>query len=244
MSEVRSVVARDDIFSRRIREQWTGQSGRRLDVLVAGCGWPDPLELELDQMEARVTGIDEDLPVLRASTSTRKDLDSWALGDLRSVPVPPRSFDIVYVSFLLERIEHPELVLDRLLTGLRPGGLLLLRMRDRASAYGTYDRLAPAGLRRALWHRFAPPGAVGPLPSCYGQVTSREGMHSFCLTRGLMVTDDVSATSGPALRGPLGRLARVACSLMETLSRGRRPSSHDEIIMVIRKPQSHFARLI
>lgn len=244
MSEVRSVVARDDIFSRRIREQWTGQSGRRLDALIAGCGWPEPLQLELDEMEARVTGIDEDLPALRASTSARKDLDSWSLGDLRSVPVPPRAFDIVYVSFLLERIEHPELVLDRLLTGLRPGGLLLLQMRDRTSAYGTYDRLMPSALRRLLWRRFAPDGAVGPLPPCYGQITSREGMHSFCLTRGLMVTDDASATSGPALRGPLGGLVRTACSLLETLSRGRWPASRDEIIMVIRKPQSHFARLI
>ncbi|GAA2861775.1 hypothetical protein GCM10010517_20580 [Streptosporangium fragile] len=242
MAEVRSVVDRDDLLSRRIREQWAGQLGRRLDILVAGCGWPEPLDLS--QMQTRVIGIDEDHPALRARTSTRDDLDSWALGDLRSVPVPPRAFDVVYVSFLLERIEHPELVLDRLLTGLRPGGLLLVRMRDRASAYGTCDRLMPAALRRALWPRFAPPGAVGPLPAVYEQVASREGMHSFCLVRGLIVTEDVFGVSGPALRGPLGKLARAACSTVETLSRGRRPASHDEITMVIRKPQSHFARLI
>ncbi|MBB2913371.1 hypothetical protein FHS43_004675 [Streptosporangium becharense] len=242
MTEVRSVVDRDDLLSRRIREHWTGLLGRRLDVLIAGCGRPDPLDLS--QTQARVVGIDEDHPALRACTSARADLSSWALGDLRSVPVPPRAFDVVYVPFLLERIEHPELVLDRLLTGLRPGGLLLVRMRDRASAYATCERLMPAKLRRALWHRFAPPGAVGPLPAVYEQVASREGMHSFCLTRGLMVTEDVLAVSGPALRGPLGKLARAACSVVETLSRGRRPASHDEITMVIRKPQSHFARLI
>jgi len=242
MSEVKSVVERDDLLSQRIREQWSGQLGRRLDILIAGCGWPEPLDLA--QTEARVIGIDEDLPVLRTSTSARKDLDSWALGDLRSVPVPPRAFDIVYVSFLLERIEHPELVLDRLLTGLRPGGLLLVRMRDRASAYGACDRLTPAGLRRVLWRRFAPSGTVGPLPAVYEQIASREGMHSFCLVRGLMVTEDLSASSGPALSGPLGKLARAACSVVEALSRGHRPASHDEITMVIRKPQSHFARLI
>ncbi|WP_440100658.1 class I SAM-dependent methyltransferase [Streptosporangium sp. H16] len=242
MSEVRSVVARDDLLSQRIREQWSSQLGRRLDILIAGCGWPEPLDLA--QTESRVIGIDEDLPVLRRSTSARKDLDSWALGDLRSVPVPPRAFDIVYVTFLLERIEHPELVLDRLLTGLRPGGLLLVRMRDRASAYGACDRLAPARLRRAVWRRFAPAGTVGPLPAVYEQIASREGMHSFCLVRGLMVTEDISASSGSALHGPLGKLARAACSVVEALSRGSRPASHDEITMVIRKPQSHFARLI
>ncbi|MEU0484615.1 class I SAM-dependent methyltransferase [Streptosporangium sp. NPDC006013] len=242
MSEVRSVVDRDDLLSQRVREQWTSQLGRRLDVLIAGCGWPEPLDL--GQAEARVIGIDEDLPALRTSTSARKDLDSWALGDLRSVPVPPRAFDIVYVPFLLERIEHAELVLDRLLTGLRPGGLLLVRMRDRASAYGACDRLAPSRLRRMLWRRFVPSGTVGPLPAVYEQIASREGMHSFCLVRGLMVTEDISAGSGPALNGPLGKLARAACSVVEVLSRGRRPASHDEITMVIRKPQSHFARLI
>ncbi|MGW4425422.1 class I SAM-dependent methyltransferase [Streptosporangium sp. NPDC004631] len=242
MSEARSIVTRDDIFSRRIREQCAGQPGRRLDILVAGCGWPDPLDLE--RVEARVIGIDEDLPALRASTSKRKDLDSWALGDLRSVPVPPRAFDVVHVPFLLERIEHPELVLDRLLTGLRPGGVLLLRMRDRSSAYGTCDRLLPSALRRLLWHRFAPDGTVGPLPPFYREVTSREGMHSFCLTRGLMVTDDMSATSGPALSGPLAKVAHLACTAVETASRGQRPASHDEIIMVVRKPQNHFARML
>jgi SAM-dependent methyltransferase len=242
MSEVRSVVTRDDLLSRRIREQRIGQLGRRLDVLIAGCGWPDSLGLA--QPETRVVGIDEDLPALRACVSSRKGLDSWALGDLRSVPVPPRSFDVVYVSFLLERIEHPELVLDRLLTGLRPGGLLAVRMRDRMSAYGTCDRLMPSALRQMLWRRFVPASTVGPLPAVYDQVASREGMHSFCLLRGLMVTDDVFATSGPALSGPLGKLVHTACSAVEILSRGRRPASHDEITMVIRKPQNHFARLI
>ncbi|MFF4412512.1 class I SAM-dependent methyltransferase [Streptosporangium sp. NPDC001559] len=242
MSEVRSVVSRDDIFSRRIREQAAGQPGRRLDILVAGCGWPEPLDLE--GVQARVTGIDEDLPALRVSAGSRKDLDALALGDLRSVPVPPRAFDVLHVPFLLERIEHPELVLDRLLAGLRPGGVVLLRMRDRASAYGTCDRLLPSVLRRLLWPKLAPEGAVGPLRAFYGEITSREGMHSFCLTRGLMVTDDMSATSGPALSGPKHALVRLACSTVETASRGRRPASHDEIIMVVRKPQNHFARLI
>ncbi|MFC7647673.1 class I SAM-dependent methyltransferase [Streptosporangium lutulentum] len=200
--------------------------------------------MESARTESRVIGIDEDLPALRARMSTREDLDSWILGDLRSVPLSPRSFDVVCVSFLLERIEHPELVLDRLLTGLRPGGLLLIRMRDRMSAYGTCDRLMPSLLRQALWRRFVPPNTVGPLPAVYDHVASREGMHSFCLMRGLMVTDDVFATSGPALSGPLGKLVRAACSVVEILSGGRRPASHDEVTMVIRKPQNHFARLI
>ncbi|GLW07307.1 hypothetical protein Misp01_24370 [Microtetraspora sp. NBRC 13810] len=235
-------MAHDDLFIRRIREQWTEQLGRRLDILIAGCGRPDPLRVE--RMEARITGIDEDLPELRAIVPERDDLDTWALGDLRSVPLPPRSFDVVYIDFLVERIQYAELVLDRILAGLRPGGLLLIRMRDRTSAYGFCDRLLPGWLRRAVWRRFVPQSTVGPLPAVYEPVTSRESLHSFCLVRGLRITDDLRGNSGPALYGPWGGVARSICALVDRLSGGRRTAAHDEVTLVIRKPQNHFARLI
>ncbi|MCG5216867.1 class I SAM-dependent methyltransferase [Streptosporangium sp. KLBMP 9127] len=243
MSEMRSVVDRDDLFCRRVRDQWSEQLGRRLDILVAGCGGGGAPP-RLPEVERKVTGVDEDLPVLRAVTEHRRDLDTWALGDLRAVPVPPRSFDVVQLEFLLERIEHAELVLDRVLTGLRPGGLLLVRLRDRDSAYGYLDRALPSWLRRLLWRRFAPAGAHGVLPAIYEPVASREGMQSFCLTRGLRITDEFTTVGGPALRGRLRALARYACELVERLSGGRLTADHDEVTFVIRKPQNHFARLL
>lgn len=238
MSELRSVALRGDLFSQRIREQWTEQLGRRLDLLVAGCVHEEPLDLE--RIETRITGVDEDLPAIRSRVEQRGDLTSWTLGDLRSVPIRPRSYDVIMVAYLLERIQHTELVLDRMLHGLRPGGLMLIRMRDRASAYGLCDRLAPGWLRRALWPRLVPAGTTGPLPAVYERVTSRDGMHAFCLVRGLMITDDETSTSGPAM----GRVGSAAVAMADRLSRGRNPSSHDEVTMVIRKPQNHFARLI
>ncbi|SDH21024.1 Methyltransferase domain-containing protein [Sinosporangium album] len=242
MSEVWSIAAKGDLFRRRIREHRTEQLGRRLDILSAGSG--GDARLDLERMESRVTGIDEDHPALRVRVEGDESLFACALGDLRSVPVPPRSFDVVHAAFLFERIRHTELVLDRLLNGLRPGGLMLVRMRDRDSAYGFCARVMPWWLRRLLWPRFAPAGAVGPLPAVYEPITTREGMRSFCLVRGLMITDEVVGTGGPALRGPLSRTARVVCSLVHRLSRGRLALDHDEIVMVIRKPQNHFARLI
>ncbi|MEU7899048.1 methyltransferase domain-containing protein [Nonomuraea sp. NPDC049152] len=231
-------VARGDLFEQRIREQWTEQLGRRLDLLVAGCAHDPPPSL--DTIDARIIGIDEDLPAIRALMTERADLDSWSLGDLRSVPVPPRSFDAIQVTFLVERIHHAELVLDRLLNGLRPGGLLLLRMRDRSTAYGLCDRLTPGWVRRLLWSRLSKRESMCPLPAVYEPVSSREGMHAFCLMRGLMVSDDVSSTSGPAMAGIGSAIVR----LVDKLSRGRFTSSYDEVTMVIRKPQNHFARLI
>jgi SAM-dependent methyltransferase len=212
MSEVRwSPVVQSDVFSQRIREQWAEQLGRRLDVLMAGCGRGSGLDL--DRFDTRIMGIDEDLPALRAATVAREDLDTWALGDLRSVPMLPRSFDVIYVSFLLERIRHAELVLDRMVAALRPGGLLLIEMRDRASAYGFCDRITPSWLRRALWSRFVPRGSVGPLPAVYETVTAREGIHSYCLMRGLMIAEDYLGSSGLALRGRHARVVRAVCGV-------------------------------
>ncbi|MFI9560748.1 class I SAM-dependent methyltransferase [Nonomuraea endophytica] len=238
MSEVRAVALRGDLFGQRIREQWTEQLGRRLDILIAGCARDEPLLLE--RMETRVTGVDEELPAVRAVVEARQDLASWALGDMRSVPMPPRSFDVIQLTFLLERIQHAELVLDRMLQALRPGGLVLLRMRDRRSAYGWCDRAVPSWLRSLLWKRLVAEGTPGPLPAVYEPITSRDGMHAFCLTRGLMITDDQTATTGPAM----GRIGSAAVALVDKLTRGRLPSAHDEVTMVIRKPQNHFARLI
>jgi SAM-dependent methyltransferase len=243
MSEVRWWPAtQGDVFSHRIRELRTEQLGRRLDILIAGCGHGDLVDME--RVETRITGIDEDLPVLRASVASRGYLDARFLGDLRAAPLLPRTFDVVHAAFLLERVRHTELVLDRMVNALRPGGLLLIRMRDRASAYGFCDRFLPGRLRRFLWPRFTPPGVVGPLPAIYEQVASREGIHSYCLMRGLMIAEDYSGASGPALRGPHAKLARFACRVVEKLSGDRLPATRDEITLVIRKPQNHFARLI
>ncbi|MEU6727393.1 class I SAM-dependent methyltransferase [Nonomuraea wenchangensis] len=239
MSEVRSVAQRGDLFDQRVREHWTGQLGRRLDVLVAGCAHDEPLAPE--RVETRCTGVDEDHPAIRKVLEERADLVAWSLGDLRGVPLSPRSYDLIQLSFLLERVRHAELVLDRLLQALRPGGLVLLRMRDRGSAYGLLDRLTPGWLRRALWRAVTRPGTPGPLPAVYEPLTSADGMHAFCLSRGLMITDEERRTSGPARSGRLGRAAIAAVS---RLTSGRYPAGHDEITMVIRKPQHHFARVL
>ncbi|MEZ0073387.1 class I SAM-dependent methyltransferase [Planotetraspora sp. GP83] len=242
MSEVQwSSVDEDDVFSQRIREQWTDQLGRRLDILIAGCGRGGVLDV--GRCDPKITGIDEDLPPLRAYTTARKDLDAWYLDDMRSVPIPPRSFDVIYVSFLLERISHAELVLDRIVAGLRPGGLLLIKTRDRNSAYGFCDRITPPWLRRMLWKSLVPAGSVGPLPAVYEPLASREGIQAYCLMRGLMIAEDHPGTSGPARRGPQAGPVNLICRAIALLSRGSL-TVEDEVTMVIRKPHNHFARLI
>ena len=150
--------------------RWAGdyaaeRPGQPITVLLAGAVTADG-DLGLGALAGTGAGLallDDDQPVTRAAAATRPALSGCALGDLRTVPLPPRSFDIVGCTGLLERIEHTELVLDRLVAALKPGGLLLLQVRDRDSAAGFLDRALPGWLRAAIWRRHRP-GAAGAAP--------------------------------------------------------------------------------
>jgi SAM-dependent methyltransferase len=145
-----------------------------------------------------VTTVDQDTPLTRAVLTRAVSADPAAsaaalavpgpvlLGDLRSVSLPPRSFDIVYCAFLLEHIHNAALVLDRFVAALRPGGLLLLRIRDRDCAAATLDRKAPEPLRRALWARLHP-DEPGPFPAVYEPLASARGLQAYAATHGLVI---------------------------------------------------------
>ena len=110
-----------------------------------------------------VSLIDDDQPVTRAALGADESLAGCVLGDLRTVPLPPRSHDIVLCTLLLQRIDHAELVLDRLVAAIRPGGLLLLRFSDRDSSGGFLNPgSAPGGQNRALAQTAS--RAARPLP--------------------------------------------------------------------------------
>ena len=76
-------------------------------------------------------------------------------------------------------------MLDRLISALKPGGLLLVRTADRYTATALLDRLLP-GPARAVWSRFRP-GIPGPFPAVYEKAVSDEGIASYALMRGLVI---------------------------------------------------------
>ncbi|MCO6006730.1 class I SAM-dependent methyltransferase [Actinoallomurus purpureus] len=234
MTELRTPPTYDgDLFHERVREYADERPFERLRVLDAGCGRNAPLDL--DAADCHVTGVDVDLPDVRAGVRVRRDLDAWHLGDLRTVPMPPRVYDVVHAPYLIERIPHAELVLDRFVAALRPGGLMLVRFRDRDSAFGRLDRVAPRWLRAILWQRATPPQAV------YERVTSLAGMRAYCLMRGLVITEEHTSAETVTRSGPL---ARMLCRAVSTLSQNRLTSSYSEVSMVIRKPENRYARII
>jgi Methyltransferase domain len=225
------------LFPARVREYAYDRPFQRLSILDAGCGWSDEVDLGPagDTVECAITGVDDDLPELRAHTRRRRDLDTWQLGDLRTVPMPPRVYDVVRASHLIERIRHAELVLDRFVAALKPGGLMVTRFRDRDTAFGYLDRRLPHWLRHLLWHHEQPPPAV------YDRVTSLEGMRWYCMMRGLVIVEEY--TTRDTMTG-FGRLMSATFRALSLLSRNRLTSAYSEVTLVIRKPENRFARII
>jgi SAM-dependent methyltransferase len=240
-----AVAARDlaEPFTRPVLDYAAQHAGQPITVLRAGCVTAGA-ELDLDTLRASgcavaVTMVDDDNPVTRSAVAQRGDLSAAVLGELRSVPLAPRSFDVVQCSLLLDRISHAELVLGRLTEALRPGGLLLLRTVDRYSAAAFLDRVLPRPVRTGLWHRRRP-GEPGPYPAVYEELTSARGIQSFAGKHGLVISYRQVGTGVARQSAGLQAVSR----LVAVLSGGRLASEHDELWYVIRKPEDMFARVL
>jgi SAM-dependent methyltransferase len=243
-----SHLAASRFFAEPVRDYARQCPERPVSVLQAGClaslrelgiG-----ELAGDGFEISVTAVDADQPLARrVLRETHSAYDDVITGDLRTVPIPQRAYDVVYCALLLERVHHVELVLDRLTSALKPGGLLLVRTGDRYSAAALLDRMLPGLLRRAVWSRFRP-GTPGPFRPVYEKPVSQEGIASYALMRGLVITARGSDLTRPERPAVLCSSVRVTCAAISRLSGGRFAAGHDELLYVIRKPLDRFARVV
>jgi len=217
-----------------------------MTVLQAGAATADDLgtdALRASGSDVTVSLIDEDEPITRAAMARHASVADCILGDLRTVSLAPRAFDVVQCASLLQRIKHAELVLDRLIGAIKPGGLLLLRTSDRDSAGGFLDRRLPEMLRRVIWRK-RHPGEPGPYPAVYEQLASARGVQAYALLRGLVIAERqaLGGLAGGLPPGPYGFLA--AQKLVARLSRGKLTAEHEEMLYVLRKPESRFARIL
>jgi SAM-dependent methyltransferase len=242
-----------DFFAQPVHDYVYQSPGRPITVLRAGCVTPlDELGLDAlcqDGFEISVVTVDVD-----HSRKARPDYSfeprpefeirgEVTVGDLRAIPLPARSFDVVHCSLLLDRISHTQLVLDRFAAALRPGGLLLLRIRDRDCAAAVLDRRLPGVARRALWARLYP-GQPGPFPAVYEPTASGRGIAAYMLMRGLVITQRKTTRTLPNQPERLVRVLAITRGLIARLSRGRVTDAHDEMLFVIRKPEDRFARVV
>jgi len=235
-------------FAEPLRDYVLQSLGGPVSLLQAGCLAP-LRELGIGELteggfEISVTAVDDDnLIARRVLRETRSAYDDVITGDLRTVPIPQRAYDVVYCALLLERVRHVELVLDRLVSALKPGGLLLIRTGDRYSSAALLDRLLPGRVRRAVWSRFRP-GIPGPFPPVYEKAVSDEGIASYTLLRGLVIAARTTEMARPDRPAGLSSSVRITCAAISGLTRGRFTDSHDELLYVIRKPLDRFARVV
>jgi len=235
-----------DLFARYTRDYVTAREGQQVTILRAGCTTADE-DLGVGALRASgaditVSLIDDDQSATRAALSEDESLAGCVHGDLRTLPLPPRSYDIVLCALLLQRIRNAELVLDRLVASIKPAGLLLLRFSDRDSAAGFLDRTLPAAARRALW-RGRRADQPGPYEAVYERLSSARGIQSYALKRELVIAER------RALGGLAGGLAEpyaflTGQKLITSLSRGRLTAAHEELLYVLRKPEDRFARIV
>jgi SAM-dependent methyltransferase len=256
---LRETLARE-MFARPVRDYAHRNAGRPVRVLRAGFG-ASLDELGLSQLRDRgyeitVVTVDQASPgapaLEPAPAPALAPAGDVRIGDLRTVPIPPRSFDVVHCALLLDRIRHVELVLDRLIAALRPGGFLMLRIRDRDCAIGLLDRRLPRPARRLLRTRLdvgevPAAGRPGPrplFPAVYEQACSDYGIQEYARMRGLVITQRETARTWPDGPDRLARTVTATCRLIGRLTRGRLTDAHDELLYVIRKPEDHFARVV
>ncbi len=234
-----------ELFTRSVSRYAAERPGEPIAMLQAGWstagGTLDVGRLRADGCELVITKVDSDDEVVRAAIGEQLTEPACTLGDLRTVPLPPRSFDVVHCSMLLDRIRHSELVLDRFVDALKPGGLLLLQIGDRDCAAGFLDRRLPVSLRAAAW-RGTHPGQPGPYPAIYDPLVSARGIQSYVLRHGLVIAQRQELNTLTGERRRPGLL--LARKLVALVSRSRLTWSHDELRYVIRKPEDRFARVL
>ncbi len=235
-------------FAEPLRDYTLQSLGQPVSLLQAGCLAP-LRELGIGQLaeggfEISVTAVDADHPLAKKILQdTGSAYDDVIVGDLRTVPIPQRKYDVVYCAMLLERVEHVELVLDRLVSALKPGGLLLLRTGDRRCAAALLDRMLPGPARKAIWSRLHP-GIPGPFPAIYEKSVCDQGIASYTLMRGLVIAARGAQLTLPRQPARLSSSVRITRAAISRLTRGRFDNGHDELMYVIRKPQDRFARVV
>lgn len=227
-----------ELLEQRLRAQW--RPGRTLRVLEAGCGreW----HFRMDGVDYELTGVDLDAEALHARRVVKKDLTHGVVGDLRTIELPPESFDVIYNAFVLEHVAGARRVLDNFVRWLRPGGIMIIRVPDKDGVQGFLARNTPHFLH-VLYYRWAwkmkdagKPG-FAPYPTVYDEVISRRGMHEYCRSKGLEVVEEIGVGSYRRGHGVVARITSFVARMISLLSLGRIHDRYVDRTLVARKPE-------
>ena len=212
---------------------------RSITILEAGCG--QKWGIDLADVPYTLTGIDIDSAALAFRQHDIGDLDTAILGDLRTVELEDNAYDIIYCSYVLEHVDGAADVLRNFARWARPGGLVLIKIPDRDSAFGFITRITPFWLHVAYkryvqgYRDAGKPGHV-PFPTYYDPVISRRGMHAFCQQHGLAIRAEYGMGGFlPSLARAYRLPVRLVLWILQVLSRGKLATKHNDLIFVIEK---------
>ena len=202
------------------------------DFLEAGCGrrWP----YKFDDANFKLTGVDMDEVALKSRKD--RDLDVAILGDLRTVDLPPESYDLIYNSFVLEHVDGAEQVLRNFVKWLRPGGILILQFPNRDSVFGFFTRLLPLSFAVA-YKRIIKGNKTAGLPghapyrTYYDKILSRPIFLQFADRNGLKVVEEGYFGHEPYF-------VQLCMKAVAVLSIGRLSATQQSLLYVLEKPVS------
>lgn len=210
-----------------------------LEILEAGCGrkWM----LNLDGVDYRLTGIDLDAHALESRVAEIGDLDEAIVGDLcASGTIAEGCYDVIYSSFVLEHIRDAEGLLENMLRGLKPAGLLLLRIPDRDSVFGWTARHTPFSVHVAYYRYvrgLVDAGKPGHAPyhTYYAPIVSRDGIRDFCAKHRCSILVELGLTHYVRGDDARAQVTRAYAKTISALTFGALAWEHSDLTYVIRK---------
>jgi SAM-dependent methyltransferase len=210
------------------------QTRGRLAILEAGCGrrWP----YRLDEASYVLTGVDVSADALRIRQQEKGDLHHALVGDLRTIGFAPRSFDVIYSSFVLEHVVGAARVLDNFARWLKPGGLMVVKVPDRDSVYGLVTRLTPFWVhvlyKRHLCGRpnAGNPG-FGPFPTVHERIIARGAFRDFARRHDLRLLEEYGF-------GTLPGVQQIFTQTCAALSLGRFAGDHYNLCYIVQAPEA------
>ena len=234
-------------FAEPLRDYVLQCLGQPVSLLQAGCLAP-LRELGVGQLaeggfDISVTAVDADDPLARKVLhDTGSAYDDVIVGDLRTVPLPQRKYDIVYCALCSSA--SSTLSWCSTSWSARSNRVACCCCGPPTA---TARRRCSTGCCRS-WRAGdlvqAASGHAGPFPAVYEKSVCHQGIASYALMRGLVIAARREQLSLPRQPAKLSSSVRITCAAIARLSRGRFVAGHDELLYVIRKPEDRFARVV
>lgn len=202
-----------------------------IQILEAGCGrrWPYSLE----DIEYTLTGVDLDPDALEFRKS--QDLDVAILGDLRTVDIAERSFDVIHNFFVLEHVDGVKGVLDNFVRWLKPNGIIVLAFPNRDSVFGLFTRITPhwfhiAFKRYVHGNKNAGQPGFAPYKTYYDKILSRPYFLDYVQNANLTVLEERSF-------GKESKLVTAFMKCVQFVTVGAFTAEHLSMLYILRKDE-------